>query len=172
VSAVRRRAALALLLACAATLVGCSPPDRVNSAVLLRDGKPTVVVHLCSGRDRLTGLSLVENGAEPSGSAGGGWHVGASDAPQYSEIRLFDTPPGWTVYTVPANLLSELREGRSYRVSVDYTGPSEGRDSGVTFTVADLRSLGAGEVWSRPEPYDREVPMTLEAFRRSAKASC
>ncbi|GAA1037812.1 hypothetical protein GCM10009557_52200 [Virgisporangium ochraceum] len=42
----------------------------------------------------------------------------------------------------------------------------------MTFTMGDLRSLPAGEVWSRPESYDREVPMTLEAFRRFAKASC
>lgn len=163
-----RGAALALLLGCAAALVGCSPPKRLNSAVFLRDGEPTVVVHLCSGKDRLTGLSLREN--DPS--TGAEWRVGATDASQYGEIRLLDTPPGWTVHTDSANLLSELREERSYRVSVDYTGPSEGRDSGVTFTMGDLRSLPAGEVWSRPESYDREVPMTLAAFRRFAKASC
>jgi hypothetical protein len=161
-----RGAALVLLLACAAALVGCSPPKRLNSAVYLRDGKPTVVVHLCSSGDRLTGLDLVENGAEPAE-----WRVGATDASRYSEIRLLDTPPGWTVHT-SSNLLSELREGQSYRVSVDHTGPTDGNDSGVTFTMADLRSLGAGEVWSRPKSYDREVPMTLAAFRRFAKASC
>ena len=193
-----RAAALALLVGCATTLAGCSPPKRVNSAVYLREGKPTVVVHLCSSEDRLTGLSLREDGPEPapsgSGPSGSGpsgsalsgsgpsgsaaplpnraWQVGASGATRYDEIRLLDTPPGWTVYTSPENLLSELRDGRSYRVSVDYTGPSGSDDRGVSFTLGDLRSLGSGEVWSRPKSYDREVPMTLAAFRRAAKASC
>ena len=35
----------------------------------LRDGKPTVVVHLCSSKDRLTGLSLREDGPEPLATA-------------------------------------------------------------------------------------------------------
>ncbi|GAA1037814.1 hypothetical protein GCM10009557_52210 [Virgisporangium ochraceum] len=65
-----RGAVPVLLRVCAAALVGCSPPKRVNSAVLLRDGRPTVVVHLCSGRDRLTGLDLYESGPQPSGSTG------------------------------------------------------------------------------------------------------
>ena len=178
-----RGAALALLMVCATTLAGCSPPNRLNSAVYLRDGKPTVVVHLCSSKDRLTGLSLREDAPEPapSGSVPPGstaplqdraWRVGASGATRYTEIRLLDTPPGWTVHTDRENLLSELRDEQSYRVSVDYAGPSGGRDTGVTFTLGDLRSLGSGEVWSRPKSYDREVPMTLAAFRRAAKASC
>jgi hypothetical protein len=186
-----RWVALALLVGCATVLTGCSPPNRVNSAVYLRDGKPTVVVHLCSSKDRLTGLNLRETDAKPPGSgpsAAGpsgstqsgsaaprqyrAWQVGASGSAGYAEIRLLDTPPGWTVYTSPENLLSQLRDDATYRVFVDYTGPGGGDDSGVTFTLGDLRSLGSGEVWSRPKPYDREVPMTLAAFRRAAKASC
>ena len=178
-----RGAALALLVGCATTLAGCSPPNRVNSAVYLRDGKPTVVVHLCSSKDQLTGLSLREDGPDPAPSTSGlsgsteprpdrAWRVGASGAAGYTEIRLLDTPPGWAVHTSPENLLSELRDERSYRVSVDYTGPSGSDDRGVSFTLGDLRSLGSGEVWSRPKSYDHEVPMTLAAFRRAARASC
>jgi hypothetical protein len=186
-----RAAALALLVGCATTLAGCSPPDRVNSAVYLRDGKPTVVVHLCSDKDRLTGLNLRENRPEPaesgpaeSGSAESGpaesagprplraWHVGTSHGTGYAEIRLLETPPGWTVYTSTENLLSELRDHQGYRVEVVYSGPGGGRDRGTVFTLGDLRSLASGQVWSRPKSYDREVPMTLDAFRRAAKNSC
>jgi hypothetical protein len=176
-----RAAALALLVGCAATLAGCSPPSRVNSAVYLRDGTPTVVVHLCSDEDRLTALRLQESRPEPSASAPTesaapqplrAWHIGNSAGTGYDEIRLLDTPPGWTVYTNAENLLSELRDDQSYQVEVVYKGPSGGRDRGTEFTLGDLRSLATGQVWSRPKPYDREVPMTLDAFRRAANRSC
>jgi hypothetical protein len=182
-----RAAALAVLVGTATTVAGCSPPGRVNSAVYLRDGKPTVVVHLCSSEDRLTGLLLREDvpapapsGTDPSSGPSASatppqfrtWQVGRSGGPGYAEIRLLDTPPGWTVYTRAENLLSELRYDRTYEASVDYTGGDIGRDVGVEFTLGNLQSLGTGEVWARSKTYDREVVMTVAEFRRVAKASC
>jgi hypothetical protein len=178
-------AALVLLVGGTTVLAGCSPAGRTNSAVYLRDGKPTVVVHLCSSKDRLTGLNLREDYQQPSPSGSGqsqsavqqrfvAWIVGASasDASQPGEIQLLETPPGWALYTNPESVLSELRDGRRYRVFVEYRGPSSGEDVGVVFTLGDLRSLAPGHVWARSKPNSQETPMTLDAFRRAAKASC
>jgi hypothetical protein len=175
--------ALALLLGCTTVMAGCSPPSRTNSAVYLRDGRPTVVVHLCSSKDRLTELHLREDYHQPGPSGPTqsaepqrfvDWTVGtsASDGTRYDEIRLLETPPGWTLYTNPENVMSELRDGRRYRVWVQYRGPTSGEDVGVAFTLDDLRSLAAGQVLARSKAQQHEVPMTMDAFHRTAKDSC
>jgi hypothetical protein len=188
---------LALTVGATTAVAGCSPPARVNSAVYLRDGKPTVVVHLCGSKDRLTGLRLQEEAPEPvpsgsdpapSGSdpapSGSGptasatpnllrsWNVARRSGPGYAEIRLLDTPPGWTVTSSPDFVVTELRDDQRYWVEVEYRSSNGGTDRGVAFTMDDLRSLGTGEVWAKPNPYEREAPMTLDAFRRAARDAC
>jgi hypothetical protein len=178
-----RAAMLALIIGSTTVVAGCSAPNRLNSAVYLRDGKPTVVVNRCDKKDRVASVTVREDLPEPpaietgaSGSAAAQvareWNAGTPNQTSPDEIQLLETPPGWRVYTSPDNLLVELREDQGYRVSLAVTGPGYGRDLGAAFTLGDLRSLKTGEVWAKPKPYERERAMSLAAFRKAAKAAC
>ena len=61
-----RVAALALIVGSTTVVAGCSAPNRINSAVYLRDGKPTLVVNLCDKKDRVAAVTVRETLPEPA----------------------------------------------------------------------------------------------------------
>jgi hypothetical protein len=151
-----------LSIAVVAVLAGCEPAPVPNAAVAVgSDGTPVVVAVPCDGA-AVTYVSVYE---DSGGSTHVAWRISRpdTDANGPFEVAVFTVPPGWEV---TRNDITALEDTKKYGVLV-----SVGRrdDAYAGFTLADLKTLKAGQVWVDS---DGGRAMDRTDFEKSADRSC
>jgi hypothetical protein len=151
-----------LSLAMLAVLAGCEPAPVPNAAIAVSsDGTPIVVAVPCQGA-AVTFVSVYDNSDTATHVA---WtiHRPGGDANGVAEFPVFTTPAGWEV---SQNDLTALAESAKYGVLA-----SVGRrdKAYAEFTLADLKTLKAGQVWLDSRG---GRAMDRAAFEKSADRSC
>ena len=146
------------------------PVPATLTAVFLDGGVPTVIVDPCA-EGLFTGIVVVDKSSVP-GTGVVSWGVGADPgAHTVDQLRLLETPAGWHPHAGIKDVITEWLPDHSYWAIATTTDVGH-HDVGVTFKLADLASLAAGEVWAATPPMGNERAMPRTDFHTSAAASC
>lgn len=150
-------------LAVVAVLAGCEPAPVPNAAVAVdSNGNPVVVAVPCDG-SAVTFVSVFDDSGSTSTHVA--WTISrpGDDASGPVEFPVFTVPPGWEV---SQDDLTALQDTKKYGVLA-----AVGRrdDAYAGFTLADLKTLKAGQVW-----VDSKGGRALDRadFEKSADRSC
>jgi hypothetical protein len=137
-------------------------------AVMMRDGKPTMIVVSCDSRLGVASVYVDDPAPSPSpGSSPMGlvsWQVISDSPARVTEMVMLDPPPsGWRV---DEDEIRELIPGVHYAADGIRSFP-------VRFTTADLEKLDDDEVLVDDDVRDRDNKViTRSRFESSAKDSC
>lgn len=151
-----------LSLAVVAVLAGCEPAPVSNAAIAVdSDGTPVVVTVPCDGA-AVTYVSVYLDGGTSTHVA---WTISRprDDANGPVEFPVFTVPPGWEV---SHDDLTALQDTQKYGVLAS-VGRRDRAYAG--FTLADLKTLKAGQVWVDS---DGGHAMDRADFEKSADRSC
>ncbi|BCY08153.1 hypothetical protein [Actinoplanes sp. L3-i22] len=171
----KRWAGLLLGVAGLLSLTACGPKANPYFALVMADGKPTVLIAECA-RDGIDYVTLWESGTSTAPPATRvEWSVEAPTSPLPSStirvstveaparITLLETPPEWLNQR---DTLPELRDGVEYYLSGGLSNPGS-----LTFTLAQLRAMAPGEVLT-VTGYTEQHVVPEKDWRSAADQAC
>jgi hypothetical protein len=161
-----RAAGALVVLAALPGLAACTPADLPLTAVRVTGSKPVVLLASCADFE-IDRISVYTTSRDATASVDGpDWKVERTGAEVPESMPLFGEPPaGWTVVD---DGLAALAADQPYGLSAYDNGRGT---VPITFTGADLATLGPGEVLIGKTPSSHEK-VTEEEFRKRAKDAC
>jgi hypothetical protein len=153
-----------VVLAALAGLAGCSPADKPVAALRLVDGEPTLLIAECDDAEINT-VSVYTSADGASVDEAWGARTDYLSPVEASEIRLLQTPPGWSLTD---STLTEFAPGSEYTVAA-YGSSSDAFP--IDFTMDQLAALGPDAVLVGESPSETKTRSEAD-FRDNAKDAC